>query len=381
MLAPEWRGGARPPQAPQRGFLGPPLGALTAGRDNNLNLIRMIAAAAVLVSHAFPIARGFGVAEPLQATLGMTLGTAAVCLFFAASGFLIAQSWDRSPGVGAFLAARALRIFPALAVVAVLTALVLGPLVTVLPVSAYFADPATGFYVMRNVTLVSLQYGLPGVFADHPYPAVINGSLWTLFHELTCYGLVFAAGIGGLLTGGWRGGALIGAGLAACALWLWTPGLHDEVPGWVSARLGQLVPLAVPFMTGMALYLWRDRIPLGWPAGTALAALAWALRDTGLWLFAFNLALAYWTFLLACRVGGAVRWYNRLGDYSYGVYIWAFPMQQLAVYLWGPMDPWTNIALASAPTLVLAVLSWHLVEKPALALRRRGAGAAIPCRS
>ena len=127
---------------------------LASGRDNNLNLIRMVAAAAVLVSHAWPIALGAGTPEPLSQLTGHSLGSLAVYVFFAVSGFLIMASFDRTRDPVAFLAARTLRLFPALFVSLLLVAFVLGPVVTTLPVAEYLAHPQTLAFVPRNMALV-----------------------------------------------------------------------------------------------------------------------------------------------------------------------------------------------------------------------------------
>ncbi|MEM9196245.1 MAG: acyltransferase [Pseudomonadota bacterium] len=347
------------------------LGAVSGDRDNNLNLIRMLAAAAVLVSHAYPITLGAGVREPLYGLIGLSLGKVAVYIFFGISGFLIAQSFERARSTGAFLAARGLRIFPGLIAVVALTALVLGPAVTTLPLGAYFTDPGLIGYVVRNITLASLQYDLPGVFADHPFPGVINGSLWTLFPELVCYALVLVVGLAGFLARGWRIWAVIAAYAVVCLAYYSVPALRMALPAPLAALLAKLLPLAFPFIIGMAFYVWRDSLPLGLLPGLGLIVLVVLLRDTALYYVAFDLALVYWTFLLGYLPGGVLRRYNRLGDYSYGFYIYAFPMQQLTLHVLGPHDPLTNMAFAIPTTLALAVLSWHLVEKPGLALRRR----------
>jgi peptidoglycan/LPS O-acetylase OafA/YrhL len=154
------------------------LGDLARGRDNNFNLLRMLAAAGVLVSHAYPIARGPDAEQPLESLLGMTLGTVCVYVFFAISGFFIAQSFERAATPGAFLRARALRLFPALAVVLCVTVLVAGLWLTTAPPPVYWA--AVPEYLVRNLTLFFLRYDLPGVFEDNPLGPGINGSLWTL---------------------------------------------------------------------------------------------------------------------------------------------------------------------------------------------------------
>ena len=332
-------------------------GDRAAGRDNKFNLIRMIAASGVLVSHAWPATYGGGVVEPLESELhGITLGTVCVYIFFAISGFFITKSFDRSDGIGRFLLARALRLFPALIVVLCLTVLA-GLWLTTAPIDVYLA--AVPDYLLRNLTLFRLQYALPGVFEDNPFGPGINGSLWTLNYEVLCYLGVFLAGVAGLLRAP-RGFVL--AFMVVIGLCLLAPLLPYH------PRLVKLFELGLPFALGAGAYVWRDRIPLGLAPGAALAALAvaawWGPAD--LFRPAFVLALSYWVFLLGFARVPALLGYNRLGDYSYGMYIYAFPLQQLAAH-WGTLWPSHNMAVALVMVLPCAVLSWHLVERPALA--------------
>ena len=341
------------------------------GRDNNLNLIRFVAAFAVLASHAWPIALGPAAVEPLRAFWGHSLGGIAVIVFFALSGFLITGSWARRPDAAEFTAARALRLLPGLAVVVTLTALLLGPAMTVLPLAEYLTDPATPAYVLRNLSLAFLQYPLPGVFEGNPYGPAVNGSLWTLFHEALCYALVLALGLaGGLAT---RRRATL-ALMVYAGLYILTA-LPDVAAG-LSPRAEAFRALSLPFVLGVAGWVWRAAIPLRWDLAVGASALALVARGTPLATEALVLALSYGVAVLAWRPGGAIRGFNRLGDYSYGIYILAFPIQQTAVALLGPMTPALNIALAAPVTLVLAIASWHLVERPALA-RKTALAAAL----
>jgi peptidoglycan/LPS O-acetylase OafA/YrhL len=248
------------------------LGVLATGRDNNLNLIRMIAASAVLVSHAFPIALGEGTPEPLKAGFGYSLGTLSVFAFFIISGFLIAASYERSSSRRRFLAARTLRLFPGLIVSLLLVAFVMGPVVTTLPVVQYLSDPDTYRFILRNTALISPQYTLPGVFETNPYPTV-EGSIWTLVYEVLCYVGVFVLGVLGLLRWRWIM-ALIFAGylLAWFAIPLFEVDIHH--------KLEALCRLSLPFALGTALYVWQDRIVLIWPVALGLVLLAWLCIDT-----------------------------------------------------------------------------------------------------
>lgn len=342
------------------------LSEVAGGRNNNFNLIRMIAATGVLFSHAFPIALGSAAIQPLKLETGYALGWICVAVFFAISGFLITRSFDRTAQFESWFAARVARLFPALIVVCLLTAFLYGPAFTTLGLGEYFQQPATWTYAPRNIALAKLQFGLPGVFADHPYPVAINGSLWTLFHEVACYFGVFLAGIAGALRSR-RLFALLAALYLVAFLATGMPQVAERLPERVAAfRL-----LSFPFFVGMVFYLWRERIALSWVAAAVLGGAAWLARGTLLYEATFLLFIAYATFVVAYRPGGVLRRYNDLGDYSYGMYVYAFPVQQAAVALAGPMDPLTNIAWSLPFTLVLAVLSWYLVESPSLERRHR----------
>lgn len=336
------------------------LGDYSTGRDNNFNLLRCLAAMAVLISHAYPIALGAGTPEPLSASVGKSLGSLSVMMFFATSGFLITASFERSDRTS-FVMARVLRIFPGLIVCLALVAFVLGPWVSTWQTSDYFESPEPYLFFVRNTLLLFNVYTLPGVLDGQPYPAIV-GSIWTLKHEFLCYFGVFLAGVLGLWTSKARAGLTLSV---YCLLWY----LSAEMVT-VSGLLTQLHALSMTFAIGIAFHIWRAHIPLsGWGilASCGLAALT---RDT-IWYHAtLSLAIAYTTFWLAYIPAGILRAYNRLGDYSYGIYIYAFPVQGLVVWAFGSQTALENMLYATPPTLALAILSWHLVEQPSLRARK-----------
>ena len=136
---------------------------VASGKDNNFNLLRMIAAYAVLVTHSFVLVTGSQDSEPLNRTLGMSIGAMAVDLFFATSGFLVTASLFARASALEFIRARALRILPALFVALVASILVLGVFFSTLSVPAFFADPRTYAYFLKCITLVTgVAYDLPG---------------------------------------------------------------------------------------------------------------------------------------------------------------------------------------------------------------------------
>ncbi len=329
------------------------------GRKNHFNLIRMVAASAVLVSHAYPIALGPAAAEPLEAYLHLSLGTLAVALFFVISGFFISQSFDRRTSVTAFVVARVLRVYPALVLVLVLTVFIVGPAFTTLPWAAYLADPQTALYVPRNLTLKWLQYDLPGVFAANPYPGAINGSLWSLFYEICCYGLVmvvFAPAIKRYFS------VFLGVYLI----------VYLVTKVWVHPHQLLLVnfhQLTLPFVIGMTFYHLRRLISLSVAPLLLGVGVSLLVYHTEWFEEAFVLTWSYLIFYLGLRQGKIMLAYNRLGDYSYGTYIYAFPCEQILAGLLPGVAPVELILLSAPLTLLCAVLSWHVLEDRALAAR------------
>ena len=164
------------------------LGDFSKGKENNLNLIRFLAAFSVLISHSFPLAMGTGTPEPLFSYTGMTLGEVAVDIFFIISGFLVTGSLMLRKDSVEFILSRILRIYPALIIVTLITVFGLGGMFTSIPLDIYLTDNQTLRYVYKNITMITGgAYYLPGVFINNPFPYSVNGSLWTLAWELNMY--------------------------------------------------------------------------------------------------------------------------------------------------------------------------------------------------
>lgn len=311
--------------------------ALARGRTNNLHALRLALAVAVVVSHAWPLARGAGTAEPLETLTGHSLGGWAVGLFFFLSGLLIAGSAERQT-TAEFWIARARRLLPGLAAALVVT------LGLALASGGHPAPGEAAAYLVRGITLFSLEHHIPGAFAKTAMPGIVNGPLWSLSHEVTAYALCWGAARLGLLRHGAGIAALLGA---AAALWV-VPGL----PG----RLAVFAPLFLAFALGMAAHGLRRRLPLS-PALTLTLALAapfgWPLAIAALGHLALVLA-----FRLPAR---ALR-----ADLSYGIYLCGWPLAQTLAQLW-PGLPAPALAAASlAAVLPVAWASWVVVEAPAL---------------
>jgi peptidoglycan/LPS O-acetylase OafA/YrhL len=337
------------------------------GHDNNFNLLRFTAASAVLGAHCWPLSGGSDVADPLYGLIGITMGGLAVQIFFGISGFLVASSWTRNPRTVSFLAARILRIFPALFVVLVATAFVLGPAMTVLPLQEYFSSFATWIYVPTGLALLKAPGGrLPGVFAEAPYPFTLNGSLWTLFFEVGLYCLIMAIGLIGWLRPRRFGIVLLGLAIAAAAVSL--------LPiARTSAILANFALVTSPFLTGTTAWIWRDRISVRWPWPVLFVAVTTAALLLGMPATnpLFSMAIASLALYVALVPGGHIRSFNHLGDYSYGIYIYAFPVQQTIASLFPRIGVGGLFAASFPVSLCLAIFSWHLIESPAMRVRNR----------
>lgn len=355
------------------------LAARASGRDNNFNLVRLCAAALVLVSHSWPLTGTPG--EPLEAFAGYSLGHLGVDIFFVVSGFLVTGSLLARVSVTSFAHARALRIFPALALSAFGTALVLGPLVTELPLARYFSDAGTWRYAFQNAVTwpMGVCWWLPGVFSHQPAGPAVNGALWSLPWELTMYVLLAILGVV-LLRARWPRAWFDTSILAIAVTATAGHGLNEAMGLSQRFEIVQGLRLVALFFTAGALQIFKDRILLSAPwfaaAALALPGVMW-LRG-GAQAF-YPVLLCYVVLWLALVPGGVLRAYNRLGDYSYGLYLWQFPLQQVIVLHYPGLGPLALTLAALPAALMLAMLSWHLVESRALAFRppARTAGLAV----
>ncbi|MCX7512508.1 acyltransferase family protein [Frateuria hangzhouensis] len=334
-----------------------PAAATTATRSlkiaegvNNFDAVRLIAALLVLCSHQFYL---LGEAQPAFAE--HTLGETAVMVFFIISGYLVAQSWYRDPHLMRFLLRRLLRLWPALAV-ATLAIAAAGALLTILPLHDYLGH-ATWQFVAKNLQFRTV-YQLPGVFpkvAYDPGASAVNGSWWSIPLEFKCYLYLALLGLIGLRRR-W-------VCLLALAVLLVQAGHGNAVQPLYTAF----------FLSGVCAWQFRSeclrfRGPL-LVAGVALVAVAIA---AGAYWTAEWLVLVPATLVAGSASTPGIQAAGVFGDLSYGIYIYAYLVQQCVVRYW----PGTPSLAGSLPVAVLltcavAWCSWHAVEAPALQLKRR----------
>jgi peptidoglycan/LPS O-acetylase OafA/YrhL len=249
----------------------------------------------------------------------------------------------------------------------VLTVFALGPILTTLPLADYFTSSKTWDYFRKCATLVGgVRYSLPGVFETVPLKNEFNGSLWTMPVEVRMY--LYLAAIWGVL-------AIAPARRLTIMRFVLPLSTGVLLAMLLRGRLavgvvnGANVRVFM-FLYGSSLYLWREKIPMS-PAflGGLVAALACASFDKTVFFVVYAASLAPLVLHLAYVPGGRIRSFNDWGDYSYGVYIYAFPTQQTLASLYPGMSLGGMMASSALVSVVIAVLSWGLIEKRALGMK------------
>lgn len=334
-------------------------------RRNNIGTLRLVGALAVLLGHSFILSSPDGVtrddaSEAIADVAAFNLGLPGIglAMFFAISGYLVAQSYQRRGSALAYIEARLLRIYPALWIAIALTVLV-GAVVSTFSPGQFLQSKDTLTYAVGGASLLDLQFFLPGVFDGNPNAAV-NGSLWTLPVELKMYAFVAVVGIVGVL------GRRVVFNLCAAAIVVAAVIWSDQLPLMSNVDHQQI---AVFFLAGTALFVNRDVVPLRGAGVLALALVAAALSWTAAYSLAFALAFTYAVLWLGFTQRPRLPDLAARGDLSYATYLYAFPVTQLWVSAVGPGSPWLIAALTAATVLPLAFASWRLVEAPALRLK------------
>lgn len=334
--------------------------SFSAANANRFNQIRLAAATIVIISHSWPL---FGRPdEPFKWLNGHESGgEAAVTVFFVVSGFLIYCSAERSKDWISFAFARMRRIIPGAAVCALFCMFVVGPAFTRLPMSEYFTNVHTWLF-LKNVFPFQVAYKLPGVFENNFYPKAVNGSLWTLPLEIFLY---VACGLTCFLLPNKLLPPILAATCFALSYWIFPAAGNNGFFFWLSY-------LGCYFFSGVTMYVWRDRITLRGSVVLVLGA-----------IYIASFRTPYFSPAQALFIPYAVMWLaftgldqqddpkpNSFPDISYGLYIYAFPVQQSLAAAFGHSLGFVPLVILSlAITISLATLSFFYVERPFLQSR------------
>ncbi len=366
-----------------------PLGEALDPGKNSFGFLRLFFAFLVLVDHAF-ILGGFDVTRNPFPTLTKgqeTLGGMAVAGFFVISGYLVTRSYTQSRTTVRYLWKRVLRIFPAFLVCLVMTSAFFGVIAYHRQYGGFsgylsLSPDSPWGYIYRNAFLTMHQWNIGNLLQATPYQhnpygfaQAFDGSLWTLIYEFKCYLGVAILGFAGIL---WRSRLVV---LVIC-IGLWAMQIKDhQVPtAFHSVPLfwdPSMVTLSFIFSLGMVLFLYRDVIPIsGTGALVAILVLLASYRG-GTYIIVGQVAFAYLCMWFAIAL--PLSKVDRFGDFSYGLYIYAFIIEQmLALYGFRRLGFIGYVLCATATTLVFAVASWYAIEKPFMKFKRLRLGEAPP---
>ena len=366
------------------------LGAAMAGRSNGFGLIRLVLALAVVVSHSNPL--GYGRLDPGTDWSGAqtSLGTMSVIGFFVISGFMITGSGLRL-GIGRFAWHRALRLLPALWVCLAVTAFLVAPVLYEHQhgsLAGFWHNPDGPLQYIEGMwnTSISNGYDIAGIMATGihrgtNYNGAFDGALWSLQYEIFCYVMVGIFAFGGLLRRAPRTVPLLAGGLWVLILMNLLDAkslrgapaesvarIHVPLLGILNSHY--IIYLGFVFLLGAAMRLYRDRVPVNdLLALGCLVAVLGSIHYGAFFVVGYP-AFAYLVMWLGVRLPKRLHSIGQTRDYSYGIYIYGFVVEQALVMYHGTR--WGHpayLGLALVGTMVAAVLSCHLIEAPALKLK------------
>lgn len=330
--------------------------------NNNFDLIRLIAALAVIFGHSFYLFPTNGYIDPVSKLfVDDYSGSLAVYLFFFLSGIFITSSFDRSKSPVKFILARVFRIWPALIICILITVFVIGPIFTDRTLIDYFRAGQTWKYLINNIVMFRFEHVLTGVFTDNLFKISINGSLWTLPTEIICYFIILIAGLLGLLK------RKIYVIIILVIFYLIRHN-HFFVGSFEqAANIKQLFF----FLFGMLSYTFRKYFIIDYKIGLFIVGcciFAYKLNFFGaVWLS--YLSLIYLMLLLA-----TASFFKKIklpGDYSYGIYIYGFLIQQIVAHFFHKLTSYPSMLITIPLTCIIGSISWYIVEYPAIKKAKR----------
>jgi peptidoglycan/LPS O-acetylase OafA/YrhL len=333
-------------------------------RNNNFNLIRLSASLIVLYTHSYalsghlPNQQGTPIAYFIY-----LLGNVGVDMFFLVSGFLVTRSYIKRNDLKGFLWARMIRIYPGLLCAILFAVFIVGLFDTQLNYKDYLKHHDIYNYIAINLSLIKTVVNLPAIFEGNHYPNQINGSLWTLPAEARLYLYVALFGIVGFFNRPRTFNIIACLLIAVAVQWPAYILLISDNPLYYSP--------ALLFIIGSLFYINKVFIPSsGFVLGLLFFCLIYTLYYQNTYKdIAYTLFLPYFVFWLAYNAP-LLHFFNKLGDYSYGIYIYAFPIQQLIISRQKELNVDQFFFYSLFWTLVIAIFSWHLIEKPALRFKQ-----------
>jgi len=284
-------------------------------------------------------------------------------MFFALSGFLVTGSSFRVKNVFVFLSLRGLRIFPALCVETLLSAILLGAFFTTLPLGEYFSSPTFFRYLGNIVGWIS--YELPGVFEQNPVPFIVNSNLRTLPSEFDCYFLISILFVSGIL----HNRMLFSWIFVVASIALLAANVFGDFG--VTPTIFDNYTITYYFFVGCFFYNWRDKLIYSKALFCLCVIASYGMLLSRHMVYIAPIFVTYVTVYIGLtklpRVG-----FISSGDYSYGVYLYGFPISQAIMATYPDLrgHRWVVLALSILFTGLFAAFSWHVIEKRVLRLKR-----------
>ncbi|WP_258103904.1 acyltransferase [Marinoscillum sp. MHG1-6] len=335
------------------------------GYSNSFTAIRLLAAFFVVFSHSFDL---LGQPEPFEGLTGMKLSKVGLWIFFSISGYLITGSATHSNNIKSYILKRAIRIFPALVIVVLICFLILGPILSLIPFDEYYRLNSSWAY-LKNILLFRNVYSIPGVFEDNPAGSGINGSLWTLAYEFTLY----------ILAGAYL--IIDKKRIMSYCLFIFLVMSSFYFVGKVYPLLTvpalylnvkHLAEFGILFFIGSLIYQ-SNRFSIhktNWKIAVCMVVFL-----SGLLFIQMNEIVLFLFCPIVLIIGLRETWFTKLdnlGDISYGVYLYAFPIQQTLIFFFYPnISVWVLFILSMFLSSVLGYLSWIFVEHPVLKLKAK----------
>jgi len=330
-------------------------------KNNNFSALRHLATLTVFISHTYGV-MGVGKKEPLGVLTEhrYVISSFGLIIFFSMSGFLVCRSLVTSPSIKQYLLSRLLRIWPAYAVNILFCILLIGVPFTTLPVLEFLTHPQTRFFLLKNISLIGSTFYLPGVLNNE----AVNASTWTIPIEIRLYFVPLLVYLIAKLR--------FKQVLLLLLITLWLAQLLLPA-SWQQATFRPYiiysVNLGVYFLIGACFYLYKDSIPLKLSIWLILFACWLAIH---IWFPAYykTTEQPFWVYTLMWM---AFRWYRvpfMKADISYGVYLYAIPVQLIIRHTIGQSFSFPVFLLFSLMcSVAVALLSWYLIEKRALSFK------------
>ena len=336
--------------------------------SNNFDLLRILLAILVLYSHVFVFTKSGSV--DIMKNFGISSGALAVSTFFFLSGLLVTNSLFKNNSFEAFnvfAVSRILRIWPALITVVVITSVIVGPLYSGLDLTEYFNHHLWYKYIWNNITL-NTQFILPDVFSHNLYARSVNGSIWTIRHEVTLYGILLCGYF--LLKGNKKLIAVL-CFIVICYVFV------DQQQTLILLTNKKNSYFLIPcFLMGSLFSILQFKIKLNWKFFLLFIACSFIFKNTALNDLIYALTFFYGTlYIFSCDFVCRLKVKH---DISYGVYLWGFPVQQVLSYHFSDYGLVFNLISAIIVSCLIGLLSFIYVEKPAMNLAKKWSSCHLP---